>query len=99
MGPGHSCGDFVARPAAGVIDLDELLLVSEARGRFMVEAAADGDLGTMAAVRAEREVIEALIVDIADACVANHNTPTQSVLSGARKAVETATAALTAAGM
>ena len=99
MVAGHSYGEFVALHAAGVLDLDELLLVSEARGRFMVEAAADGDLGTMAAVRAERAVVQAAIAGIPDVCVANHNTPTQSVLSGARKAVEEAIAALTAAGM
>ena len=49
---GHSYGEFAALYAAGVLDLEELLLVSEARGRFIVEAAAEGDLGTMAAVQA-----------------------------------------------
>ncbi len=96
---GHSYGEFPALYAAGMLDLDELLAVSEARGRFMVEAAADGDLGTMAAVRAERGAVEAAIAGIEGICVANHNTPTQTALSGTRKGIDAAIETLSAAGM
>jgi acyl transferase domain-containing protein/NAD(P)-dependent dehydrogenase (short-subunit alcohol dehydrogenase family) len=99
MTAGHSYGEFPALYAAGVLDLDELLAVSEARGRFMVEAAAGGDLGTMAAVRAERGALEAAIAGIDGICVANHNTPNQSALSGTRQGIEAAIARLSAAGM
>ncbi len=99
LAAGHSYGEFVALYAAGVLDLDELLTVSEARGRFMLEAAAEGDLGTMTAVRAERSVVEAAIEKIPDVVIANHNMPSQTVLSGTRQAIEQASAALAAAGV
>src|SRR6185436_16745282 len=40
MAAGHSYGEYAALYAAGVLDLESLLRVSEARGRFIVEAAA-----------------------------------------------------------
>ncbi|WP_372604196.1 SDR family NAD(P)-dependent oxidoreductase, partial [Actibacterium sp.] len=99
MAAGHSYGEFVALHAAGVLSLDDLLRVSEARGRFMVEAAEGGDLGTMAAVMTEREQVQALIAGIPDLCVANHNAPKQSILSGSRAAIETAIARCEAEGV
>ena len=99
MAAGHSYGEFVALYAAGVMSLDELLLVSEARGRFMIEAAAGRDLGTMAAVRAERPAVESAIAGMTDVWVANHNMPTQTVLSGTKAGVAAAGAALERAGL
>ncbi|SFQ20794.1 polyketide-type polyunsaturated fatty acid synthase PfaA [Roseivivax halotolerans] len=90
MAAGHSYGEFVALHAAGAIARDDLFRVSRARGRFMVEAGDGADLGTMAAVRAPRERIEALIAGMDDICVANHNAPEQSILSGTRAAIEAA---------
>ena len=57
MAAGHSYGEFVALYAAGVMTLEELLTASEARGRFMIEAAAgllDNELPE-ARIRAEAE--------------------------------------------
>ena len=51
---GHSYGEFAALAAAGGIDAEQLLAVSEARGRFMKEAAA-AEAGAMAAVDAPPE--------------------------------------------
>ncbi|QFS84166.1 type I polyketide synthase [Roseivivax sp. THAF197b] len=90
MAAGHSYGEFVALHAAGAIAEDDLYRVSEARGRFMVEAGEGADLGTMAAVRAERAEIEALIDGLPDVVIANHNAPEQSILSGTRAAIEEA---------
>ncbi len=61
MAAGHSYGEFVALYAAGAMTLEELLMVSEARGRFMIEAASGRDLGSMAAVRADRAEVERAI--------------------------------------
>ncbi len=99
MAAGHSYGEFVALYAAGVMSLEELLLVSEARGRFMIEAAAGRDLGTMAAVRAECPAVESAIAGMADVWVANHNMPTQTVLSGTKAGVAAAGAELERAGL
>ena len=87
MTAGHSYGEFVALYAAGVMTLEELLIVSEARGRFMIEAAAGGDLGTMAAVRADRARVERAVEGAAEVWVANHNAPTQTVLSGSKAGI------------
>jgi acyl transferase domain-containing protein/NADP-dependent 3-hydroxy acid dehydrogenase YdfG len=99
MACGHSYGEFAALHAAGVLTRADLIRVSRARGRFMVEAGAGGDLGTMAAARAPREALEKLIEGIDGVCVANHNAPEQSILSGTRAAIAEATARAEKAGI
>lgn len=99
MAAGHSYGEFAALHAAGVFDAAQLYSVSEARGRFMVEAGDGADLGTMAAARADRKALEALIKDIDDVVVANHNAPEQAILSGSRAGIEAAAKAAEAAGI
>ena len=83
---GHSYGEFVALFAGGAIDFEALMTLSAARGRFIVDAArAEGaELGTMAAVQAPRDAVEAAIADIDGVLIANHNAPTQSIISGSR---------------
>jgi len=99
MTAGHSYGEFVALYAAGVMTLEELLIVSEARGRFMIDAAAGRDLGTMAAVHAERSTVENAIMGMADVWVANHNAPSQTVLSGTKVGIAAAGASLERNGL
>jgi acyl transferase domain-containing protein/NADP-dependent 3-hydroxy acid dehydrogenase YdfG len=99
MAAGHSYGEFVALYAAGVMTLEELLIVSEARGRFMIEAATGRDLGTMAVVHAERRVVENAIAGMADVWVANHNAQMQTVISGTKVGVATAAAYLERSGL
>jgi len=97
---GHSYGEFVALFAGGAIDFDALMTLSAARGRFIVDAArAEGaELGTMAAVQAPREAVEAAIADIDGVLIANHNAPMQSIVSGSRAGIATASAQLAKAG-
>jgi acyl transferase domain-containing protein/NAD(P)H-dependent flavin oxidoreductase YrpB (nitropropane dioxygenase family)/NAD(P)-dependent dehydrogenase (short-subunit alcohol dehydrogenase family) len=96
MFAGHSYGEFVALYAGGAIDLESLLRLSAARGRFIIDAASEKgtELGTMAAVDAARELIEQEIAGVAGVVLANHNAPTQSVISGPRAAVQAAVARL-----
>jgi len=98
---GHSYGEFVALHAAGAVDFDALMQLSAARGRFIVDAAsAEGaELGTMAAVNAQRRVVEDAIADIDGVIIANHNAPLQSIVSGTREAVKAASAKLAQAGV
>ena len=98
---GHSYGEFVALFASGAIDFEALMSLSAARGRFIVDAAkADGaELGTMAAVQARREAVEAAIADVDGVVIANHNAPMQSIISGSHAGVKTATALLAEAGI
>ena len=87
---GHSYGEFVALHASGMFDFQTLMLLSEARGRFVDDAAAGQEAGAMAAVIARREVVAQAINDIEDVIVANHNAPLQSVISGTQAALEQA---------
>jgi acyl transferase domain-containing protein/NAD(P)H-dependent flavin oxidoreductase YrpB (nitropropane dioxygenase family) len=87
---GHSYGEFVALAAAGAIDAAQLLELSEARGRFMKQAAAVQD-GTMAAVEASPAQLEQLL-EGSGVVVANLNSPRQTVVSGPREHVEAAVA-------
>jgi len=92
MFAGHSYGEFVALHAAGAIDFEALMQLSAARGRFIIDAAgaAGAELGTMAAVNATRERVESALSGIDGVVLANHNGPTQSVISGTRAAVQAA---------
>jgi acyl transferase domain-containing protein/NAD(P)H-dependent flavin oxidoreductase YrpB (nitropropane dioxygenase family)/NADP-dependent 3-hydroxy acid dehydrogenase YdfG len=87
MAAGHSYGEFVALYAAGVLGLDDLLRLSEARGRFIKETANGDDLGTMAAVSGERAEVEKVAKIFPDLLVANHNSPQQSILSGSHASI------------
>jgi len=98
---GHSYGEFVALHAAGAIDFETLMRLSALRGQSIIDAAraASSELGTMAAVRAQREEVVRAIAGIDDVIIANHNAPSQVVISGSRLGVESATRALTEAGL
>ncbi|MCO5176897.1 MAG: SDR family NAD(P)-dependent oxidoreductase [Thermomicrobiales bacterium] len=90
MVAGHSYGEFVALTAAGSISSDDMLRLSEARGRFMVEGAV-GETGTMAAIDAPREALLPLLDD-SDITLANLNSPKQTVISGGEASIDRAIA-------
>src|SRR5690606_683030 len=98
---GHSYGEFVALFAAGQIDFATLMSLSEARGRFIVEAAASAgsELGSMAMVQAPRARVEQAIAAIPDLLVANHNAPEQSIISGSSAGITQALEVLPQAGI
>ena len=87
---GHSYGELAALTAAGVFDTETLLRLSAARGDAIVAAAGgeDADPGTMAAVNAPVDVVAKAIGDRDDVVIANHNSPSQVVISGTRGGVE-----------
>ncbi|WP_252270724.1 type I polyketide synthase [Pseudomonas subflava] len=98
---GHSYGEFVALFAAGQIDFAGLMGLSEARGRFIVEAAASAgsELGSMAMVQAPRARVEQAIAAIPQLLVANHNAPEQSIISGSSAGIAQALDVLQQAGI
>ncbi len=81
---GHSVGEFTACVASGVLDLPEGIRWAAERGRGM--AAIEGDRGAMAAIVADPETVESLLVP--GAVIANVNHPRQLVVSGTSEAVE-----------
>ncbi|MCA1601958.1 MAG: SDR family NAD(P)-dependent oxidoreductase [Acidobacteria bacterium] len=78
---GHSYGEYVALCAAGVIRFEDLIRISEARGRFIMKAA-EGEPGTMAAIDAGESVVSPVVDMVAGASIANLNSPQQTVISG-----------------
>ncbi|SDE60539.1 type I polyketide synthase, partial [Desulfuromonas thiophila] len=87
---GHSYGELTALCAAGSYSAAELYRLSQLRGQLMAGTAGD-DRGTMLAVTAPLEQIDALLREEAlDLVLANRNTPNQGVLSGRRSEIERA---------
>jgi malonyl CoA-acyl carrier protein transacylase len=84
---GHSYGELTALSAAGYYDTETLHRLSRIRGELM--AAGEGDRGSMLAVVASYEQVEALLKENAiELVIANHNSPSQVVLSGATDQVD-----------
>ncbi|MFI5493026.1 SDR family NAD(P)-dependent oxidoreductase [Actinoplanes sp. NPDC051859] len=101
MTGGHSYGELVALCTAGAFDPATLLDLSRERAAAILAAAGD-DPGTMAAVSGTAEQVRAALAAAGldrEVVVANHNAPTQVVISGPTEAVGRATAALKEAGL
>ena len=96
---GHSYGEYAALAAAGVLDDADFLRLSALRGRVMAEASATGTPGGMAAVQAEREQVTAALKAFPTLSVANHNAPTQTVISGPKTDIDRAATALNEQGL
>lgn len=89
---GHSLGEYSALVAAGVLDLDKALILTEKRGQFMQEAVPEGK-GLMAAIIGlKRKEVDEICLSVRSGYVvpANYNCPGQIVIAGERKAVEEA---------
>ena len=84
---GHSFGEITALHASGVLSETDMLRVARSRGELMAEAAqTPGSMTAVARTIEEvRELVEASGVDVV---IANHNSPTQVVLSGTTTAIE-----------
>jgi malonyl CoA-acyl carrier protein transacylase/NAD(P)-dependent dehydrogenase (short-subunit alcohol dehydrogenase family) len=89
MVAGHSYGEYAALCAGGVFDEEALYLLSEARGRFIIEES-EKDLGKMAAVAAESNIIDETLESVEGVWIANLNSPEQTVISGAKAGIEEA---------
>ncbi|MBK7415532.1 MAG: SDR family oxidoreductase [Dechloromonas sp.] len=95
---GHSFGEVSALHEAGVIDAQSLVKVARRRGELMRDASAVP--GAMTAVAKTIEEVRAAVAESgANVVVANHNSPTQVVLSGSVEEITKVEAALAAKGM
>jgi [acyl-carrier-protein] S-malonyltransferase len=102
---GFSLGEYSALSEAGVIDLDILFPIVKARGEFMEIASrsthsADGQAGMAAIIGLTKEQVIQVLGSLKSRQVflANHNSPTQVVLSGAHEGLKEAEEALKNAG-
>jgi [acyl-carrier-protein] S-malonyltransferase len=97
LAAGHSLGEWSAHVAAGTLSLADAVRAVKARGHAMQMAVPPGE-GTMAAVLAldPARVAEACREAAAETglvvAAANFNSPSQTVISGAKAAVERASA-------
>ncbi len=96
MVAGHSFGEVTALAAAGAFDEQTALCIARRRGELMHDAAKTD--GSMTAAKADIDAVRAAVGGI-DVVVANHNGPTQVVLSGPTAGIELAETALEAAGI
>ena len=95
---GHSYGELVALCAAGRIHPTELNELSRLRGELMTLG--EGDHGSMLAVAAKSDRVQALILEHdLDLVIANHNAPRQVVLSGVTDEIDRAKAILSHEGL
>src|SRR5580704_824400 len=92
---GHSFGEYTALYAAGAISEGELLRLAMLRGHLMANACGEKQ-GGMAAVKASREEVSKWLGD-GQVRIANHNSPSQTVISGPSDALEEVINALRAA--
>lgn len=86
---GHSLGEYTSLVAAQVIFFNDVLKLTEQRGRFMQEAVPEGT-GLMAAILGlSRESIDKICMDLKSgyAAPANYNSPQQIVIAGEKEAV------------
>ena len=81
MACGHSYGEYTALFASGALSLDDFIRLSEVRGRVM--GATNGVAGGMAAIAASRDDVAAMVAEFPSVVIANHNSPSQIVISGA----------------
>ena len=96
---GHSLGEYVALVAAGVMTLSDAVRLVRRRGALMQQAVPAGQ-GAMVAVIGAGLDLDRLRDQVADLGVdaANHNSPSQIVLSGPAAGVAEATKRLKAEG-
>ena len=95
---GHSYGELTALCSGGYFDADALHALSRLRGELM--AAGEGDRGSMLAVSAPLDRVEAFLKDSGlQLVLANRNTPEQGVLSGATAEIKKAAGLLEEQGL
>ena len=95
---GHSYGEYVALCVAGAFSTETLLRLSAQRGQVVHESTASSP-GAMAAVMAdERATSEALRSLDLSVCLANLNSPDQTIIAGAVAQIDAAVKALNGAG-
>lgn len=100
---GHSYGEYVALHVAGVFSEAGLLSVSATRGRLLAEPP-DGQSSAMAAVGTSVEALQSLLSAqkdplLAEVTIANHNSPSQTVVAGSVAAIDRAVSALSGHGL
>lgn len=88
---GHSFGELTALWASGALSTEDFFALARARGEAMT-VADDAEAGTMVAVNALREDVAAVLADLDDVWICNHNAPDQIVVGGGPEGIAAFTA-------
>jgi [acyl-carrier-protein] S-malonyltransferase len=83
---GHSLGEYSALVAAGVLQLEDALVLVNKRGKYMQETVPLGQGAMVALLRIKYEKVQEICTKTG-AEIANYNSPQQMVISGRREAV------------
>ncbi|MCP3097313.1 SDR family NAD(P)-dependent oxidoreductase [Myxococcus sp. K15C18031901] len=94
---GHSVGEYVAACVAGVMELDEALHLIAERARLMQALPRDGEMVAVSA--SEADVASAVAPSADRVSIAAVNGPADTVIAGAREAVEALSSAFQARGV
>jgi len=90
---GHSLGEYAALCAAGVFTFADTMRLVQIRGAAMQGAAERNPGGMTAVFGLDKDTLTAICEELKDAGsveVANHNSPAQVVLTGAKEALQKA---------
>ncbi|GAI43921.1 unnamed protein product, partial [marine sediment metagenome] len=88
---GHSLGEYSAMVASSAIKFEDAVKLVRKRGEYMQSATPAGTGSMLAIIGLEKDEISKMcekISDIGVVEIANHNSPTQIVVSGEMKALE-----------
>jgi [acyl-carrier-protein] S-malonyltransferase len=84
---GHSLGEFSALTAAGCLTFEEGLKIVRKRGELTSEVDVEGSM--VAVMGVDYSVVERVIENVGDSVtVANHNSPSQVVISGKKEPLD-----------
>jgi len=95
---GHSLGEYSALVSAGALEFDSTLRLVRGRGLQMRRAGEYAEGGMVAVIGLDREAVQGICREVmaahdgskdnrAGAWIANHNAPTQIIISGTRDAL------------
>lgn len=90
---GHSLGEYAALYAAGAIQFEDVMRLVRYRGTFMKEAAEKYPGGMLAVIGLTLEKLRDIcevVKPIGSVEIANHNSPTQVILTGEQEALKKA---------
>lgn len=95
---GLSLGEYAAIAVAGVLPMEEAVLLARERGKLMQHILPEGTGGMSAVLGMEADQAEKLLCGIEDVAVAIYNCPGQIVITGTLSALEKAGNVLKEAG-
>jgi [acyl-carrier-protein] S-malonyltransferase len=91
FGAGHSLGEITALTCAGAIDFADAVKIVRRRGQFMQDAVPEGLGGMMAVMGSDPETIAGICAKVSTpenlVVISNYNSPTQTVISGHKDAL------------